>query len=302
MGDLTIHSYLFRGDEDLEPMRLLIEGLPRATTVVDFEETMMLQSVRARTRLWEQNGRLVAFAFVDDFNNLRFEVAERAIVDGRLSDQLQREIVDWGLQLLREANQRRGETNTLDTAFSATNQWQIAMIERQGFIRQKFRTLRYSRSLTGPIPPVPMPAGFSWRAVLGEGEVEALVALHRAAFGTDNMTVEGRLAIMKGAGYERPLDLLALGPQGQLAAFCICEVAPDDPTLGYIDPIGTHPDFQRLGLARALVSTGMALLKEKGVKTAEFGTGRQNEAMQKLGEKSGFTCVAEKYWFSKSAD
>lgn len=66
------------------------------------------------------------------------------------------------------------------------------------------------------------------------------------------------------------------------------------------DPIGVHPRFQRLGLGKAVVTTGLRLLKSRGVATVELGTGSDNIPMQRLAESLGFVCVAEKLWFSKS--
>jgi len=82
--------------------------------------------------------------------------------------------------------------------------------------------LQYARSLNEPISEYAFPPGFFLRHVEGEHEVESLVTLHRAAFGTENMTVEQRLAIMHAPQYERELDFVAVAPNGELSAFCIC--------------------------------------------------------------------------------
>jgi hypothetical protein len=84
-------SYLLQGQSDIQLIQEFIDQLPQKSTIVDFEETMMLSSIRARTRLWQAEGRIIAFAFVDDYNNLRFEIE-----DGRRSEKLEREIVEWG--------------------------------------------------------------------------------------------------------------------------------------------------------------------------------------------------------------
>ena len=293
-----MNNYILRGEQDVHLMRGLIEELPRPTTIADFEENMLVGSIRARTRIWEEAGQVIGFAYVDNFNNLWFEIK-----DGRQSEQLEREIIEWGVRCVQERNVETGEDNSLDASLSAENSWQIAILEKHGFEEDSFRTLRFGRSLDDPIRPYPFPVGFSLRCVEGEHEVERLVALHRAAFGTAKMTVEKRLAIMRGPAYERGMDLLAVAPGGELAAFCICSIEQEEDgsgrPIGYTDPIGTHPDYQGRGLGKAIVSAGMRMLKEKGAMAVFFGTSSENVAMQGLGKSLGFECVAEKLWFSR---
>ena len=96
-------SYLLREESDIQLMRELIEHLPHESTIVDFEEDMLLASVRARTRLWQDNGYVVGFAFVDEYNNLRFEVEAQS-----RSAQLEDEIMAWGIICVKKRNAQTG--------------------------------------------------------------------------------------------------------------------------------------------------------------------------------------------------
>jgi ribosomal protein S18 acetylase RimI-like enzyme len=69
---------------------------------------------------------------------------------------------------------------------------------------------------------------------------------------------------------------------------------------GYADPIATHPDFQRQGLAKALLLTGLRKLKERGVETAVLGTSSENVAMQRAAQAVGFRIRSTTLWFAKS--
>ena len=276
------------------PCAKLANQFPCRSGGFDLEESLSIRSVRATTRLWRVDCKLVAFAFVDDYNNLRFEIDLHSS-----SEQLQKEIVAWGAACIRDRNAESGQDNTLDASFSAYDTWQIEMPEKHGFKREHVRTLRYSRSMYEDLPVHPLPAGFWLRRVKGEQEVEGLVDLHRAAFGTDNMTVEKRLAIMRVPGYQQELDLVVTAPNGELAACCICGLDEEDETIGYTDPLATHPRFQRLGLGSAIITAGMLTLKNRGARVVELGTSSQNLPMQKLAESLGFILVSEKLWFSK---
>jgi mycothiol synthase len=187
----------------------------------------------------------------------------------------------------------------VDACCRAGDVEQLRFLEKFGFVREPIRSLKYSRSLAEPIDEFPFPPGFSVRFVTGESEVEALVALHRAAFGTDNMTVEERLAIMRAPQYIPDLDFVAVAPNDDLSAFCICGLREGDNKIGFTDPIGTHPNYQRLGLGKAIVSAGLRALQERGATVAELGTSSTNIPMQKLAERMGFVCFSESLWFSK---
>ena len=101
------------------------------------------------------------------------------------------------------------------------------------------------------------------------------------------------------------LDLVAVAPNGDLAAFCVCQIFPDDTPRaggkkeGWTDPLGTHPAYQRRGLAKALILTGMQLLKDRGIDTALLGTSSTNIAMQRTAESLGFRHVSNTLWYSK---
>jgi len=303
---IAISSRTYSGGEDLQSMLDLLIAVRPADRIadypslVDLREALALTDVQENTRLWfDANDRIVGFAFVDPYNNLRFEFDWQAAHPAAES-----EIVAWGLECIRRATRVSGESLTLDASCRDDDIERIALLERHGFVMQEMRSLRMVRSLDEPIPTPKAPAGFSIRHVKGEHEVEALVALHRAAFGADNMTVEERLAMMRVPEYDSELDLLALAPDGRFAAYCMCSISQEENERtgrneGYTDPVATHPDFQRRGLAQALLLTGLRKLKQRGVEAAVLGTSSENVAMQRTAKAVGFCTQLTKLWFAK---
>lgn len=289
-----MHSHPLQTEADLLLIRNLIQRLPEGTSVVDFEEKMLTPAVLACTRLWLEGDRAAAFALVDDFNNLMFDV-DPAFA----SESLGNEIVAWGLDCMRRRNAETGESATLDASCEARDYGRAAFFRSYGFQLDDVRSLQYERPLTGDLPQQPLPPGFTLRPVRGEGEVEDLAALHRAAFGSEHMTAEGRLAIMRAPGYLPELDWVVVAASGELAAFCICGFEDETRQVGYTDPIGTHPHYRRLGLARALVCAGLQELQRRGAFTVRLGTSSENLPMQHLAESLGFAVASERLWFSK---
>ena len=73
-------------------------------------------------------------------------------------------------------------------------------------------------------------------------------------------------------GYSLDWDLVAVAPDGRHASFA-CVWVDWRNHLAEIDPIGTQPEFQRRGLARAVILDGFRRLAAAGIHTAYIGTG-----------------------------
>lgn len=60
---------------------------------------------------------------------------------------------------------------------------------------------------------------------------------------------------------------------------------------GTIDRIGVSPDYQRQGIGRQLLGTGLRALAEQGIGQAWLEVGASNEAAIRLYESAGFTVM-----------
>ena len=77
--------------------------------------------------------------------------------------------------------------------------------------------------------------------------------------------------VQKAPLYRRDLDLVAVAPNGQLAAFCT--IWFDDYTgVALFEPVGTDPDHQKKGLGKATLTEGLLRLKTLGAKIAMVGS------------------------------
>jgi mycothiol synthase len=271
------------------------EWISEYPSLVDLQESMGRASIREKTCLWvDEQGKLSAFAFVlEPYNNLAFEIKPDAGHD------IENELITWAI---RSAD---GSMVSLDTSVREDDIRRISLLERQGFIRREENTLRLARSLEEAIPPSSLPEGFTIRSIAGESEVDPIVTLHRSAFKTSHMTREERLAIMRAPEYDPSLDLIVIAPDGNFAGYCTCTISSAENKLssvkfGHTDPVAVHPDFQGLGLARALLLQGMQLLKQHGMELAMLGTSSDNLPMQKAAQAAGFRVYSKRIWFSKS--
>jgi mycothiol synthase len=304
----ALQSRAYSDPQDLQAMLALIKARPleRLTDfpgILDLQEMLAIPENQAHTRLWTgKDGRLACFAilFLDpESGSLSFEVAPDWKGKG-----LEKDAVAWAEEHIRQAN-HLNRTFLLESNSRSDDPGCMALLEGLGFAAQPVGPIHMERSLADPIPQPHLPPGFIIRPIQGQAEAEAWVRLHRAALGTEMMTTEYKLAMMRTPYYDPAMDLVAFTSDGTLAAYCVCFISVEENTLtgrkdGYTDPIATHPDFQRRGLCKALMLAGLSLLKERGMQTACLGTSSDNYAMQRTAESVGFRITRKTIRFSKS--
>lgn len=269
-------------------------------TAADLHELLDASALQETTlaSIWEdEGGNISAFAILaPGYCNCYFLISPQTS-----SDEIETVILDWAEgQMLGT-----GDCTAIDTPCQDTDVERVALLERHGFVRQETETLYMIRPLSEPIPPAVFPEGFVLRQAAGEQELDAIVALHREAFGTQNMTVETRRAIMRNPSYMPELDLLLEAPGGTLAAFCYCTIPREANELsgrneGEIGIMGTSPDYQKRGLGRAMLLAGLQRLKDFGVETATLGTSSENEGAHSVYFSAGFQVSYRSLWYSKS--
>ncbi len=109
------------------------------------------------------------------------------------------------------------------------------------------------------------PATCSKRALAaGTGKVQAYVDLHRAVFESTNMAHAWRARTLGCLGYLDNLDLVAVAPDGRLAAFCIGWLSPVSGTIGQIEPFGVGRELREAGLGRAILLENVRRLASLG--------------------------------------
>lgn len=276
------------------------ENINDYPTVADLHEILSRSSANRQERieLWEdENGTIVAYAMVAlQYCNLYFLLHPRV-----QETEIAAQVLEWGQDQIRNT----GTCTAIDTPCRDTDQKRIASLEQRGFKCSDVQTLHMARSLVEAIPPPQFPSGFTLRHVEGENEVEAVVALHQDAFGTRNMTRDGRLSIMRNPEYIPELDLLLVAQDGTLAAFCYCSIPKEANEQngcneGEIAIIGTGTAYQNRGLGQALLLAGLQRLKQCGIETATLGTSSENIKAQSVFTAAGFRVIYRTLWYSKS--
>ena len=97
--------------------------------------------------------------------------------------------------------------------------------------------------------------------------------------------------------YDPSLDLAIETEDGRHAAYILFWIDPVT-NVGMIEPVRTEDDFQRRGLARALITYGMNLLVEKGATRLKVSW--ETEAAGALYSRVGFQVQSTSTWYRSS--
>jgi mycothiol synthase len=111
--------------------------------------------------------------------------------------------------------------------------------------------------------------------------------------------VEWRARTLHMPLYIPELDIVAVAPDGRLAAFCVGWALPDQ-TEAQVEPPGVHPDFQHLGLGRAVLLEGLRRMQMIGARHAHVETYSVNDPARGLYESVGFRVAHAPLTYSKT--
>ena len=160
----------------------------------------------------------------------------------------------------------------------------------------------FSRSLQGDLPTPALAPGCTIRPLHGIDELQA----YQDLYSFTAVDPHHQRELLASDEYSH---LVAVDPQGQIAAYCECSIcwaewelsaewqfSPGRSTnperLGWIDYIETRPEQQRQGFGHTILLAGLARLRGWGAHTAMLVTVSANTPAISLYQKTGFARLA----------
>ena len=253
------------------------------------------------TRVWlSDDGLLCGFALVDlSLWGLLY------LIDPQLERApLEIAIIDWALERAKNQPAEPVKATSLKCKdVREDNIPQQVALESRGFVSTQKPRLRMLRDLNKPISVPPLPAGFTLRHLAAESDIDRYVAMGNSAF-PGAFKRENHQELMQVPEFLAELDLVIEAPDGRFVALCQCYFDPCESGRGnkwegWTDPVGSHPDFRRRGLARAVVAEGMRRLKKHGVARATLIPSESNTGARRLYESLGYQMVYRIYTYEK---
>jgi len=151
------------------------------------------------------------------------------------------------------------------------------LLTRRGYSRSKwFPEQQRRRDMREPIPDFQPAEGYTIRTLGDVDEHPKRSWVSWKAFHPDESDekYEGwdwYRNVQRAPLYRRDLDLIAVAPNGEHAAFAT--VWFDDVTrTAAFEPVGTHPDHQRKGLGKALMAEGLRRVRDLGATLCTVGS------------------------------
>ena len=243
-------------------------------------------------RLWHaEKGNLIGYAILGedpsfdcqvlpDYEWCGIEEEALAWAERRLVELRERDPQQWGSNLVSGARQDNPKRNSF--------------LEQHGFqIGGEFSEVNMICSLSGSLPEVIVPAGFQVRALAAQGEISNRAAAHRQVWQpwtVGNVSDDDYATFMRLPGYDRDLDVIAVAPDGVIAAYVNGWIDPLN-RIGDFGPVGARTEYRRQGLARAVLLECMHRMQRCGMDRVSVSTGVTNEPALRLYESVGFTVV-----------
>jgi mycothiol synthase len=279
------------GDVDMQPMLALVQAAPaHGLHLIDLPYRLSSPSVYdpASTCLWEDGDGALAGWAVWQQPWITLDTATRPDVESALMPV----ILEWAMACFQQMAAAHGRVLDYCVDARADDDTRIALLETHGFTRAASHLLHLTQPLAGPPEASMLPGGFTIRPVASAADVAAYVALQQAAFGSTNMTVDWKKRMRRLPQYAADLDLLAFAPDGTPAGFCLSWLHAGE---GQIEPMGVHPDYERLGLGRALLTESLRRLHDHGAATSHIEVYNDNPAARHLYESVGYR-VTHRVW------
>jgi GNAT superfamily N-acetyltransferase len=235
--------------------------------------------------LWESENKIVAVLNPDSPGEAFFQVHPGFHEQGLVAEML--DIAETRLPNTKEDGQRE-----LIAWVSADDDLMKSLFAEHGYVRSKFLAEHMRRRFFTTSLPAPVsPAGYTVRALGDEVELPARSWLSWKAFHPDEPDEdyqgwEWYRNVQRVPLYRRDLDIVAVAPDGELAAFCT--VWFDDVThTAVFEPVGTHPEHQKRGLGKAVMAEGLRRAEKLGATLATVSS--YGKAAHALYESMGFT-------------
>jgi mycothiol synthase len=235
--------------------------------------------------LWETGGQIVAMLNPDTQGEAFFQLHPVYHSEDLLCEML--EVAE-----IKLPNHNADGTHSLLAWVNGEDTLFKDILTQRGFARSKYKAEHMRRRFfTQPIPDSVLQSGYAVRALGDESELPARSWLSWKVFHPEEPDEkyqgwEWYKNVQRIPLYDRDLDIITVASDGELAAFCTVWFDAITRTAVF-EPVGTHPNHQRRGLGKAVMTEGLRRAQRLGATLATVSS--YSEGAHALYESMGFT-------------
>jgi len=227
--------------------------------------------------LWENEGKLVAVANPEEKYQYFIQInPEYNYLESQIVEQI-------------EIRCKRDNSDKVSIISLESNIIREEILIDSGFEKGSIYGILRMRPIDEPIQDFKLPEGYMIRPVQPEKDFKKISEAVRIVFGHGEWFTENILYNIASYTFYRPdLDLVTVTPEEEIASFLTFRV---DPVIrvAELEPMGTHPDHRRKGLAKALISEGLKQLMSYDPTLIFIGGAANTIEANRLYEVTGFT-------------
>lgn len=236
-----------------------------------------LQSMNDHTGIWEtQTGDIAGVVCIEHADRTHSSFGEFFIQRHPNHLDLLPEMLDYA-----EEHLAHPDNGQLFIFADPEDRGLVSLIEKRGFIGNPDWPANESEFdlLQQALPPAPtLPEGFRLQSMADDNDMVKRCEIFGRGFNhSDPLEWPSVLSyeqLQKVPDYRPEQDIIVTTPDGQFVAFSL--IWYDAPNkLASLEPVGTHPDFRRRGLAREAIYEGMRRVKKLGAEKVIVGSDQQ---------------------------
>jgi len=166
-----------------------------------------------------------------------------------------------------EANYAHPERNRVFAWVCEDDRDLTEILEARGYERRDEPLTHHLEYELGGIPQLSLPDGYQLLSMADECDIDKRREIFGRGFNHEDPkewpSAFSYRELMKAPDYRKEHDLFIVAPDGTYAACCIVWYDAVN-RIGHLEPLGTHPDHRRIGLATQIQYEGMLRMKALG--------------------------------------
>ncbi|TFF94488.1 GNAT family N-acetyltransferase [Candidatus Thorarchaeota archaeon] len=294
-SNMSLEMQAFHWNEDFENARVfLVEAFQADRPYMNWIPTQLenvafgpcgaeyLDEEDEYIRLWLADDRIAAFTMVKPSGECWVNVHPDHTTHVK-------ELVEAAEQQLLQMKTGGEERPKLEVFVADPSKELESVLVKRGYSLAGLEGYIRERAVYSPAPAYTVPEGFIVRNANIEEEFEEYRRVLGSVFGhCANMTRSLARRYSTASFYNAELDIVAVAPDGHFGAFCTVRVDPSS-KITELEPVGTHPNYRRMGLAKAVICEGLKRLKKHSPTNVCIPGAAPTAAADRLYESLGFT-------------